>query len=123
MAKDKTIEGYIAGLADDKRAIVARLVEIVRKNAPAAAGSIKWAQPVFEQAGPFAHIKAFKGHVNFGFWRGVDLDDPKGLLSGDGKKMRHVRIASMEDIDADAFAAFVRQAVELNTEKGDPTKG
>jgi len=60
--------------------------------------------------------------VNFGFWRGVDLDDPHGLLSGDGEKMRHVKLSSPDAIDADQFTAFIRQALELNRRKGDPIK-
>ncbi len=66
---------------------------IVQKAAPEASESIKWAQPVYESNGPFAYIKAFKNAVNFGFWRGVDLDDPQGLLAGDGDKMRHVKLS------------------------------
>jgi hypothetical protein len=67
-------------------------------------------------------MKAFKNSVNFGFWRGIDLDDPQGLLQGTGEKMRHVKLAGLEDIDDQAFAAYVKQAVALNLEKGDPTK-
>jgi len=60
--------------------------------------------------------------VNFGFWRGVELDDPAGLLVGSGEKMRHVRLESVDDVDEAAFAAFVRQAAQLNLVKGDPTR-
>jgi hypothetical protein len=37
--------------------------------------------------------------------------------------MRHVKLTGTKDVDEDAFAAFVKQAVKLNQEKGDPTKG
>lgn len=85
--------------------------------------SIKWAQPVHESNGPFAYIKAFKNNVNFGFWRGVDIEDTKGLLEGSGSKMRHVKLTSLDDIKESEFADFIRQAVELTKVKGDPTKG
>ena len=68
-------------------------------------------------------IKAFKNNVNFGFWRGTDIQDPKGLLQGSGDKMRHVKVTSLGDIDVNAFTDFVHQAVELNQAKGDPTEG
>ena len=90
---------------------------------PDAAASIKWSQPVFEQNGPFCYVRAFKNHVNFGFWRGAELPDPEGLLQGDGEKMRHIKLSSTDDVAPDAFAALVRSAVELNEKKGDPTKG
>jgi hypothetical protein len=61
--------------------------------------------------------------VNFGFWRGIDISDPKGLLKGSGIKMRHVNITSLDNIDKGVFTGFIHQAIELNKIKGDPTKG
>ena len=90
--------------------------------APEVEEAIKWAQPVYTLNGPFAYIKAFKTSVNFGFWRGVELTDPKGLLVGSGGKMRHVKLTELSDIDDDALTRFIHQAMRLNLEKGDPTK-
>jgi hypothetical protein len=36
--------------------------------------------------------------------------------------MRHVQIRSAEDVDKALFTALVKEAVELNRAKGDPTK-
>lgn len=36
-------------------------------------------------------------HVNLGFWHGVGLPDPEGLLEGTGARMRHVKVRSKED--------------------------
>lgn len=41
---------------------------------------------------PFAYVGRFKAHVNVGFFHGVDLPDPAGLLEGTGKRMRHVKL-------------------------------
>jgi hypothetical protein len=120
---EKTIDSYIAGLEEWKGEIIARVRKIILEAAPQAKESIKWAQPVYESNGPFAYIKAFNNDVNFGFWRGVDIKDPKGLLQGSGSKMRHVKITGINDIDESIFVDFIRQAIELNQVKGDPTKG
>src|SRR5262245_12995909 len=40
----------------------------------------------------FAYVDAFKAHVNVGFFRGAELADPGGLLEGNGKLMRHVKL-------------------------------
>jgi hypothetical protein len=117
-----TIDEYVKGLGDWRGQVVGEIDALVRKAAPNATGSIKWAQPVYEQEGPFAYVKAFSKAVNFGFWRGVDLSDPNGLLEGTGDRMRHVQIRTAEDVDKEQFAAFVKEAVTLNTAKGDPTK-
>jgi hypothetical protein len=120
---EKTVDAYIAGLVGWKAEVATRLRQIVLEAAPDAEESIKWAQPVYESNGPFCYMKAFKNSVNFGFWRGVELEDPKGLLQGSGKKMRHVRLTSIDDVDDAEFAGFVRQAVQLNLAEGDPSKG
>ena len=123
MASEKTVDGYIDGLGGERGAIVAALREVIRTTAPEARETIKWAQPVYESGGPFAYIKAFGKSVNLGFWRGAEIRDPSGLLVGEGDRMRHVRLTSIADVRLDVVADWVRQAVELNRTKGDPTKG
>lgn len=123
MANDRTVDGYIAGLGDWRGEAVALIRGVLREAAPEAKESIKWAQPVWESNGPFAYVKAFPGQVNFGFWRGTDLDDPSGVLTGGGERMRHVKLTAPEQVRPDVFAGWVRQAVALNGAMGDPTKG
>jgi len=77
---------------------------------------------VYELGGPFCFIKAFTNHINFGFWWGAKMDDPEGLLQGDGEKMRHIKITAVEDIKPEIFAAYARQSAELNQSLGNPTK-
>jgi hypothetical protein len=117
-----TIDEYAKGLDDWRGQVVEALDALIRRAAPKASGSIKWAQPVYEQDGPFAYIRAFERTVNFGFWRGIDLSDPKGLLEGTGDRMRHTKIESAEDVDQPQFTAWVQEAVRLNAAQGDPTK-
>jgi hypothetical protein len=123
MAKARTVDEYIDQLEGWQAAVVSSLRDLVRDAAPDASESIKWAQPVFEDHGPFCYIKAFKNHVNFGFWRGADLPDPAGLIESSGKKMGHVKLTGVDDMRPEVFAEYVRAAVELNRSLGDPTKG
>lgn len=119
----KTVDDYIASLEGWKAETVSGVRKIILEAVPDAKESIKWAQPVYEVNGPFCYIKAFKSSVNFGFWRGIDLDDPSGRLQGTGEKMRHVRLTGVDDIDPELFSGYLAQAIELNLSKGDPTKG
>ena len=119
----RSIEEYVEGLGDWRSEVVASVDRLVRKAAPEAGASIKWAQPVYEQGGPFAYVKAFGSSVNLGFWRGTELSDPDGRLEGTGDRMRHVKLASAEDVDEKRFTVWVKEAVALNAERGDPTKG
>ena len=118
----KAVDAYIAQLEIWQAEIVSAVRKIILASVPKAEEAIKWAQPVYSVNGPFAYIKAFKSSVNFGFWRGVDIDDPGGLLQGSGEKMRHVKLTNLDDVDQGAFTDFVKQAVSLNLSKGDPTK-
>ena len=118
----KTVQGYIDSFAGEQRKIVSSLVTLVREAAPDASLSIKWGQPVFEQNGPFCYVRAFKDHVNLGFWRGVDISSGKGVLQSGGQKMAHARIESEDDIKKSLFQSWVKEAIHLNQTKGDPTK-
>jgi hypothetical protein len=58
----------------------------------------------------FAYVDAFKDHVNVGFFRGAELEDPAGLLEGTGKCMRHVKLRPNGDIDSVALLELIEMA-------------
>src|ERR1044072_7807067 len=47
----------------------------------------------------FGYVNQFTAHVNVGFFRGAELDDPEGLLEGTGKFMRHEKLGPRTQID------------------------
>lgn len=117
----RTVDEYVGQHKGWQREVLMRLREIIRAAGPDLVEEIKWSQPVYELDGPVCYVKAFSDHINFGFWRGTELRDNDGLLVGDGIKMRHVTIRNVNDVKRDVFDAFVKHAVKLNREKGDPT--
>jgi hypothetical protein len=123
MNGQKTVDEYIAAFDDWRTDAMKRLREVVKEGAPHSAVGIKWAQPVWEWNGPMIWMKAYPKHVDIGFWRGTEMDDPKKVLTGDGERMRHIKITSVDSIPADALRELVKQAVKLNTAKGNPTLG
>src|SRR5437867_6275124 len=56
----------------------------------------------------FGYVNAFTAHVNVGFFRGAEIDDPAGLLEGTGKFMRHVKILPGQIVDA----AMLRKLID-----------
>jgi hypothetical protein len=58
----------------------------------------------------FAYVNAFKAHVNVGFFRGAELDDPDGLLEGTGRMMRHVKLKPGLPVDSGALEKLIRRA-------------
>jgi hypothetical protein len=122
----RSVEDYIANLQPAQTAVVRALCEVIRRAAPEARESIKWAQPVWEVNGPVCSIEAFKSYTNVNFWRGAELaerGDPEELLLGEGSQMRHVRVATVEQIQAESLRSLVMAAVDLNRTFGDPTRG
>lgn len=61
----------------------------------------------------FCHIPVYGNHINLGFNFGADLDDPHGILSGSGKKIRHVSIRESSDLSHPAIVRLIKDAVLL----------
>ena len=60
----------------------------------------------------FVFTTAHANCVNLGFNFGSLLPDPNGLLRGEGKLIRHVRIAQAADLEAPGVRELVRAAIE-----------
>jgi hypothetical protein len=120
--RDRTVDAYVAALSGWQAETVQQLRRLVREAAPEAEESIKWAQPVYEVNGPVCYLRAFKHHVNLGFWRGAELPDPGRLIRAGGAKMGHVTLTGPADVEPDALRDLIRAAVQLNLTKGDPTR-
>jgi len=58
----------------------------------------------------FAYVNAFTAHVNVGFFRGATLPDPAGLLQGDGKYMRHVKLKPDTAVDVASLETLITAA-------------
>ncbi len=57
-------------------------------------------------------IMPVKAGVNLGFYRGVDLPDPAGLLRGTGKRHRHLRIHNTSELNSPAVRALLAAALQ-----------
>jgi hypothetical protein len=55
-------------------------------------------------------IIVYTHQVNLAFHRGKDLDDPRGILQGTGKAMRHISLKNLSELDRPEIRAFLRQA-------------
>ena len=59
------------------------------------------------------HIAVYANHVNLGFNHGATLDDPKQLLQGTGKSVRHIIIKTEKDLARPAIRSYIRRARRL----------
>ena len=58
----------------------------------------------------FGYVNSFTAHVNVGFFLGPEMDDPRHLLEGSGKFMRHVKLRPGHEVDEAALTRLVEAA-------------
>ena len=56
------------------------------------------------------HIAVYSKHVNLGFNDGAALDDPKGILQGNGNRIRHITIKNSEELKRPQLRTYIRRA-------------
>jgi hypothetical protein len=84
-------------------AMVLEAVPDVRYQVDLVDGSIGYGIRQFGYGGwGMASLSAHKGWVSLFLMKGVELPDPDGVLEGSGKLLRHVKLRSMEALEAHA---------------------
>ncbi|CAN5781870.1 hypothetical protein BH23PSE1_BH23PSE1_19240 [soil metagenome] len=86
-----------AATLDALREIVARLHPEAIETASRKQRNVTWGWGGARMSEAYAYAMAHKSHVNLGFFQGIHLPDPAGLLEGTGKVLRHVKIETPED--------------------------
>ena len=94
------------------RRLINTLSGLVKKTAPEFTPTVKWGQGCWTLGdAPKVYIHAEPDHVQFGFYAGSKLKDPKGLLVGNGKHVRHAKVFTTQSIPSDALAALLEQVL------------
>jgi hypothetical protein len=102
---------YLADQPARNRTIIRALRKLVGRVSPKLRESVKWGNGCWVSGdAPVSYVYSAPDHVQFGFFRGSALDDPKELLHGSGKFVRHVKLRKTADIDERALAALLKQA-------------
>ena len=112
-ATDPKLQEIIHGLRDLIQDVVPEITETVNP----------WGIPTFELNGPMCYFMVATKHITFGFPRGTSLADPKELLEGTGKNMRHVKLREVEDLRREGLRELVADAARLNRESPAPSMG
>jgi hypothetical protein len=103
-----SLDGPIAKLAQELRGII-------RKAEPNISESIKWGMPVYVKDRMICAIRPGRTYVALQFYTsGTSLPDPDELLEGTGKKMRHVKIRSRNDIKKRLFTNWIQHAARIS---------
>jgi uncharacterized protein YdhG (YjbR/CyaY superfamily) len=96
------------------REIVAELRKLMREHAPNAKELISYGIPMYKQRRTLAVISPTKKGITFAFSHGADFDDRYGLLEGEGKVSRNVRMKDLKQVNRAALRYYIKQALEFD---------
>jgi len=109
--RDREVEAWLHQQPDELGAIARHCFAIMRRCGDDVRELLHDGHPTAcVGAAAFGYVNAFRAHVNVGFFRGAELDDPAGLLEGTGKLMRHVKLAPGRVIDGAALEQLIASA-------------
>jgi hypothetical protein len=101
MNKNPTVDEYMQKLDNPLKDLWEQIRDIVLGVDEKMAENIKWGAPTFIYKGNLATFNPrAKKFINLTFHTGALIDDPEGVLEGDAKEARVLRIASGEELSA-----------------------
>jgi hypothetical protein len=116
------IDARIEELGDWRGETLARMRGLIKAADPEVVEEWKWVKAtspgtaVWSHDGGICTGETYKSVVKLTFFKGAQLEDPKGLFNSslEGKVRRAIDLREGEQIDEAAFKALIREAVALN---------
>jgi hypothetical protein len=118
----KTVEDYVEAVSGWQLEVVTALRRDILSSG-LVEETLKWGQPVYNSNGPVCFIKAHKGHVSFGLWRGarlLELDER--IEPAGGAEMGCIKLRKPGEMPAGQVQRLVAAGADLNKIHGDPMK-
>jgi hypothetical protein len=120
------IDKTIAEIGGWRGETLARMRDLIKQADPDVVEEVKWVKPTnpagvptWTHDGIICTGETYKSAVKLTFANGAALDDPAGLFNSSlgGNTRRAIDIHEGDEIDARAFKALIRAAVEFNRAK------
>jgi hypothetical protein len=116
-ASDEEIAALLDGAKSDIRELALSLIALLRREHPDLESSARfgWRSVNFRhpRVGHLCAVFPLKDEVRLYFEHGRQLSDPEGLLEGDGKQVRALRLRPGDAIPAGAIGLFLAEAIAL----------
>jgi hypothetical protein len=110
------VEAFLGRYPADVRAICQRLREVMRAAMPDAVETLFVSQNHLGYSvtgrgyDRIAYLCPMQSYVRFGFMYGSALSDPEHLLTGEGKRLRHVKVRSLSEAELPALHRLAEAA-------------
>jgi len=120
---EKQLAGFIAKFEPKTQALIRSVRRALRRRLPTA-NELVWDNYNFFVIGYSAterpsdsvvSLAAASNGVGLSFYRGATLPDPKGILLGEGKQNRFLRLDSARVLDRPEVEALIAAAIRQNT--------
>ena len=98
----------VQAIARRVRALIFDVVPDVSEHVYPVLKVIRYGLEGNKMAGLVFFLMPHKERVNLGFNHGTSLPDPKGLLEGTGKNLRHVKLGDEESVSNPALRGLLR---------------
>jgi hypothetical protein len=109
-----SVDDFIESYPPDSRRIIEKLREIIKAEMPGTQETVYHGALGYSPTGqPYdriVYVMPAKKHITLGFFFGTHLKDPKGLLTGEGSRMRHVKVRTVEEAGDPALRGLVKDA-------------
>ena len=113
---DEKVEALLSRRTEEVKALARTIRSLVLEAVPNAFEVIYHGALCYGTSARISTMKVYisfhTSHVNLGFYFGTAIPDKDSLLEGEGKRMRHIKIRSRDDIQRRPFQRLVRAALE-----------
>ena len=120
MPKKPSPEEFLAAFPPDVQSLANELRALVKETVPNITEAVYpgWKLIGYRvkqgrRSAYFCFIAPFENRIMLGFEYGIQLFDPDLRLEGEGSQVRYLTVREKEDIDAEAFPAFIAEAAQI----------
>ena len=113
------LSNFLAGYSDEIQALTSQVRDLVLEVYPTAIEQVDPPSRIIAYGkdrtyqGLICAIAPQRKYVNLMFARGTELADAEQLLEGTGKRARHVKVRSPEDVEKPGVRTLLKEAVAL----------
>ena len=101
-------------LSDARFELVQSLRELILSLNPSVSEEVKYGGLLFSVSKPLCGIFSYAKHVSLEFGEGASLPDKFKQLEGAGKLRRHIKMSSLQDIEAKHVREYLLLALSVS---------
>lgn len=109
-----SVSAWLKDQSPSHQVIIKALRNVIETASPKLEATVKWSNACWVLEGlPITYIYSDTHQVHIGFFIGSQLKDPKGLLEGNGKYVRYIKIGDKKEIDSVYTTKLIKAAMKI----------